>query len=404
MRVGTMLAAAVLLAGGPVHAGIVSDWNDLQSKIDRDSDNAAASFNPKRMKAGSELAIAMFEAANAVTPAYVSYVGLPRAAAGASDAAAVATAAHEAMLALYPDDKGRIDTLYTLEMMTIPVGAGRDAGVSAGKAAAAAALKVGVYDPSLPRLGYRPVGIPGKWAPSNVPFPAELLQAKPYVLKSPDELRLGPPPAITSALFAASFNETKTMGSKTSTARTPEQTMIARFFVDYSLDPLIRQIDSRPGKRLVDNAHLVAALAVALDDLTFVLAEGKMHWMSWRPLNAIRTASDDGNPATDEDVTWEPLLRTPYQPEYPCGHCGVAGTVAGIVAPEMPTPPGGYAFSSDSLAGATLHFDSLADYAQTASDSRIWGGVHFRHTNQPSIVMGGALAKLVRERFAPPLQ
>ncbi len=403
MRVLTILAVAAL-AAGPAAAGIVSDWNDLQSKIERDTSPPVPTFNPMRMNSGSRVAIAMFEAANAVTPAYVSYLALPRAAAGASDFAAVATAAREAMVAIYPDDVKRIDNQYQLEMMSVPAGPARDAGIATGKAAAAAAIKAGAHDPSLPPVAYRPIGIPGKWAPSQLPYPAELLQARPYVLKSADELRLGPPPAIDGAAFAESFNEVKSLGRKTSTARTPEQTMLATFFVDYSVDPLIRQIDSRPGKRLVDNAHAVALLAVALDDLTFVLAEGKMHWMSWRPMNAIRTANDDGNAATAEDAAWEPLLRTPSQPEYPCGHCGFAGTVAGIVEAEMSPPPGGYAFTSDSLTNATLRFASLADYAQTASDSRIWGGVHFRTTNQPSIAMGRALAKLVRERFAPPLK
>ncbi len=398
-----LMAAATLAAQAPASAGIIADWNELQSRIEH-ADNGPPSFNAARFKASSRITIAMFEAANAVTPAYASYAGITAAPAGASDVAAVAAAAHAAMLAIYPDNKPQIDNQYRLELATVPAGAARDAGIAAGEAAAAAALKLGAHDQALSKVAYRPIGVAGRWAPSNLPYPAELTQGKPFVLKSPDELRLGPPPAITSAAWAEAFNEVKTYGGKTSTARSETQTAMARFFVDYSIDPLIRQLDSRPGKRLVDNAHAAALLSVALDDLDFVLIDGKMHWMSWRPMNAIRTAADDGNAATVEDAAWEPLLRTPNQPEYPCGHCGFAATVAGVLADELPPPPGGYAFSSDSLDGVVMRFPTLAAYEQAASDSRIYGGVHFRTTNTPSIAMGHALARLVRERFAPPLK
>lgn len=209
---------------------------------------------------------------------------------------------------------------------------------------------------------------------------------------------------MTSKAFADSFNETKSVGAKNSTVRTAEQTLNAKFFVDYQLDPMMRQVASMPGRSIVQNARFYALMAMAGDDDYIVMADGKMAHMFWRPLNAIRTGDTDGNDATEMDADWEPLVRTPSQPEYPCGHCGFSALNATIVAAEGPPPPGGYRFVSDSLDGLSRSFPTMAAYAKAASNSRIEAGVHWRFTANATNEKAEAFAKMAMAKFAPPLK
>jgi DNA-binding NarL/FixJ family response regulator len=48
----------------------------------------------------------------------------------------------------------------------------------------------------------------------------------------------------------------------------------------------------------------------------------------WRPITAINLADTDGNPATDPDPSWVPLVPTPPYPEYPSGFNGYAAAVS----------------------------------------------------------------------------
>lgn len=144
-----------------------------------------------------------------------------------------------------------------------------------------------------------------------------------------------------------------------------------------------------------------ALFAMAADDMDVVMTEGKMHHMFWRPINAIRTADADGNEATELNPAWVPLLTTPNQPEYPCGHCMFANVTATVLAAEGPPPPGGYAFTSERMPGVRITVPDLATYARDVSYSRILGGVHFRMTNDISDDLGKRIALHAMDRFAP---
>src|SRR5262249_1624740 len=57
------------------------------------------------------------------------------------------------------------------------------------------------------------------WAP---PATEKYARVKPWVLKSADQFRPGPPPQLFSERYGRDFNETKNMGGIRSTARTPD--------------------------------------------------------------------------------------------------------------------------------------------------------------------------------------
>ncbi len=43
-------------------------------------------------------------------------------------------------------------------------------------------------------------------------------------------------------------------------------------------------------------------------------------------------ADDDGNPATIQDATWEPLIVTPPYPDYPSGLTSIVGVLSRVVS------------------------------------------------------------------------
>lgn len=405
MRMMHILLGTALAIGATAdaRADIVSDSYETEIAAIKASETGEYMYDPATVQSTSKLTLAMFEAANSVDRRYQSYLKLPPAVKGASIEAAVATAAHDVMIAMHADQKTMIDNAYTAAMGSIAAGAAREDGIAAGHAAAKAALTAGGLDIARPAADYRPIGGPGQFVPVNVPIDPRLLQIRPWLIKSIDEFRIGPPVALTSAEWAAAVNEVQSKGAKDSKTRSPAETVGARFWANYALAPTLRQIADQPGRSIVGNARMYAMIEMGGDDASLVMYEAKMHYGFWRPLSAIRGAADDNNPATKADIGWVPLLRTPAQPEYPCGHCVFAGFVAAVMSGEGPVPRGGIHFTSDGMAGVSMTVADWSDYAQAVSNSRINGGVHFRTTNTVSTPVGEALGKAVRARFAPPI-
>ena len=395
------IAAFATLAAVPAQAEIVADWSDLLTHVGEATSTPDDPFDPASVHSYTQVMLAMFEAANAVTPRYRSYVGLAPAPAGASIDAAVATAAHAVLLKYFPSEAKTIHQAMVMSLRDVPAGQARKDGEVVGRAAAAAAMKAGGIDPALPKIGYMPRARPGQWAPSSFPYDPRMAQARPWFMASASDLRIGPPPALDNAAYATAFNEVKLRGEKASKARTEAETAGAIFWAFYKVDPVMRQIAEQPGRSTVANARMYALVAMASDDLGLVMMDGKMHHGFWRPMNAIRQAAEDGNPATVPDAAWEPLLNTPRQPEYPCGHCSVAATFATILAAEGPVPAGGLRFTSERMKGVTANLPNWDRFMQTVSEARILGGVHFRTTWDASMPAAKKLGTLAMERLAP---
>ncbi|MBY0581908.1 MAG: vanadium-dependent haloperoxidase [Sphingomonas sp.] len=406
MKNRTLVLASLisLWAAVPAHADIVADFYETDVAAAKASEGGEYMFDPETAQSVSKLTLAMFEAANATDRRYASFLKIAAAPKGASQAAAIATAAHDVMLAMHPGQKDMIDNAYAAAMAPIAAGQAREDGIAVGHSAAKAALGAGGMDAALPAGAYRPNGAPGQFVPVSIPFDPRSIQMRPWFLKSADEFRPGPPVALTSPQWAAAVNEVQKVGAKASSDRAAADTVGARFWANYALAPTLRQIADQPGRSVVANARMYAMIEMGGDDMGIATVEAKLHYGFWRPLSAIRGAGDDGNAATTPDISWVPLLRTPTQPEYPCGHCIYAGFVAAVMEGEGAPPAGGLHFNSDSMPGIAISVPDWASYAQTVSNSRIFGGVHFRTTNDISIPMGRRIGEMTRARFAPPLK
>ena len=402
MRTEWAWAAAALAVATPARADLITDWADYAVKLDADVDDT-----PEAGLAASQMAVAMFEAANAIDHRYQSLCGMKPAARGASLDAAVIAAARDVLAQHYPDKKARIVENATFAIAALPASAtAKAAGEAVGVEAARLALTHGGVDAAVIQQPYRPQTRPGVWVGATLPAFQSYWQAvKPWVLPRVDAVRPGPPPALTSERYARDYDEVKRLGGKISTERTPQQTLMARYRITPVLLPMFRRIADQPGRSTVRNARMLAREWIAEYDEGTAMVDAKMHYNFWRPITAIRNAEDDGNPATAPDPAWEPLIKTPNHPEYPCGHCGYAAVSAAMLAAEVgDAPPGGVVVASDSIPDAVmLRVPTFSEWVRQVSLSRTLGGVHYRFSNEAGEQIGRAVAARVL-KLMPPLR
>jgi hypothetical protein len=225
------------------------------------------------------------------------------------------------------------------------------------------------------------------------------------VIQSASALRPPPPPALTSATWARDAEEVRRLGGRTSTERTPHQTLMARYRQAFELAPSMRLAADAPGRRPVQNARMFAVYQMAFDDAALAMIEAKFHYNFWRPITAIRNAATDGNDATTADPAWVPLLGTPNFPEYPCGHCTVAAALGEVMKAEVgPRPAWGVRVGAGAVPNSVVQvLPGWDEWVKDVSNSRIYGGVHYRFSNDAGEEIGRRAARAVLEKVMRPL-
>jgi len=397
------LAASILASAQPARADTVADWWDYANRI---AGPATGTGTPDQSRAITRASIAMFEAANAIDRRYESYLGLPAGDPTASPDSATATAAYRVLVQAFPALKTAIEESYQITMAEVPDGPAKEAGRLIGEAAAKAAMAAGGIDPAIAQAPYRPRTSPGEWVATGLPsIDSSYIAFKPWVLPSVDALLPPPPPALGSAVWARDAEEVRRFGGRTSKERTPHQTLMARYRQAFDLTPSMRAIADQPGRTPVRNARMFALYQMAFDDSGEAMGSAKFHYNFWRPITAIRNADKDGNDSTQLDAGWVPLLATPNFPEYPCGHCTVAAAIAEIMNAETGhRPPGGVRVGSQAVPNSIIQtLPSWDDWARQVSDSRMYGGVHYRFSNEAGEAIGRQAARMVLARVAKPL-
>jgi hypothetical protein len=402
----TGAAIAGLVSAQAASADTVTDWWEIASKFNQAQQAAAMPGPPETQRAAARTALAMFEAVNAIDRRYESYLEFAPADPNASQDAAAATAAFKVLLQHFPQNKSHLEESYAMVMAALPDGAAKQAGVAVGEQAAAAAMAAGGIDPAVEQTPYRPRTKPGEWVgatpPSLEPY---WLAFRPWVIKDVNAVLAPPPPALTSATWARDYEEVRRLGGRNSKERTPEQTLIARYRQGYDLSPMVRYIADRPARRQVDNARLLALYQLAMDDAVQAMIASKLKYDFWRPITAIRNGDSDGNDATQRDAGWLPLLGTPNFQEYPCGHCAAVAVqtevlkLAGGLPPSTPVRMG-TAMNPNLVVQTVKSWDEAV---RQVSDSRIYGGVHYRFSNDAGEEVGRKVARLVVATALKPL-
>ena len=397
--IALLLTVIATLFTPQAFADTVVDWNIKAVDIVTDAKLGPPAAN--RVLAIVQTAV--FEAANAISKRYpVSDLKL-EAASGASVDAAIASANRSTLLKLLPAQQGAIDAAYQAALAAIADGPAKSDGIAAGEKAAAAVFAWRASDETIAAESYRPHTTAGVYVPTVIPAFPQWPARKPWLMNSPAQFRPGPPPKLSSELWARDFNEIKAMGAKTGSRRSAEQTEIARFWEATGpsiYHGVVRSVATMPGRDATQNARLFAAVTQASDDAIIAVLDAKYHYAFWRPITAIRNGDTDGNDATDRDPAWLPFIDTPMHPEYPCAHCISAAAVGTVLRAEIGVGPMPVlSTSSPTAKGATRSWTTIDAFIQEVSDARIYDGVHYRNSTEVGTAMGKQVGSLAAVKY-----
>jgi hypothetical protein len=386
----------------PAAADVIVDWNEL-AVAQQDSQESSDKWSIDQ-GVDSIVPVAMFQAVNTIERRYNPYRQTLEPPQGkASPVAAAVAAAHAVLLKAYPGRAQQLDDAYTISLVSVPEGPSRTEGIALGERAAAQVIAWRMSDYAETGTPYRPPTQPGLFIVPALPtIPTWFLASKPWLLTDSKQFLPDRPPELKSPKWARDYNETKSLGGKDSTTRTPQQTLLARFWFTRRWGPTLRQVAEQPGRTLDQNARLYALVAMVEEDASLVHAEAKMKYAFWRPITAIRNGDQDGNDATERQPGWEPLIRTPMHPEYPCGHCVDSAATAWVLQSEGPPPPGGVAVTSEAVPGAVMYVQSYEDLANQIAESRIYAGAHFRSSVEAGQKLGRTVAEYALQNFLTP--
>jgi hypothetical protein len=393
--------AASLFAGFAFSASadVITDWNIKAGEVVVD----AKLGPPPGNRVMAFVQTAVYEATNAITKRYPNSRLALEAAPDASVDAAVAAASHATLSKLVPSQRASIDTAYEAALARIADGPAKAAGVKVGEQAAVAVFRLRADDGAPAADTYRPPANPGVYVPTATPAATQWPVRKPWLMASAEQFRPAPPPALTSEQWARDYNEVRTVGAKTSTHRTAEQTEIARFW-EFSLPPIyhgvVRSVAAMPGRDVTQNARLFAAVAQAQDDAMIAVFDAKYHYNFWRPVTAIRNGDVDGNPATERDASWTPFIDNPLHPEYPSAHSILAAAAGAVLQAELgagPTPV--LTTVSPSAKGVARRWTKVDDFMQEVANARIYEGIHYRTSTEVGLAMGKRIGELAALRI-----
>jgi hypothetical protein len=351
---------------------------------------------------------AMFDTVNAVDARYTPYKVKAVASPGTPAEAAAAAAAHDVLLSLFPDRAPSLDAKLDISLAGVTDAGAKATGLALGQRVAAGILALRASDGWDSPNTWRPMTAPGVYIPTTLPVGSSWGRVIPWFLDRSDQFHPAPPPALTSAEWARDYNEVKALGSKTSSTRTASQTETANFWTVTGPTLFVGAtfaLMDVPGRSLVQNARLLALSSLVQADTYLSVFEAKYSYNRWRPITAIRNGDLDGNDATALDLGWVPLLDTPMHPEYPCAHCINAGGVGVVLEREFGAGRvRKFRLSSPAVPNAVHSWERIADFVDEVSNSRIWGGVHYRSATVVGTAMGRKIGELAWDKLLRPLK
>src|SRR4029453_7547947 len=144
---------------------------------------------------------------------------------------------------------------------------------------------------------------------------------------------------------------------------------------------VFRDVAIEHGFDVVDAARALAMGNLVGSDALIECWVAKYQYSFGRPYTAIRNADIDGNPATDPDPTWLPLVNTPNHPEYPSAHGCAPGAVAEVSSAVAGKKQGEVKRGGATNGGTTLttsrRFAKANDLDREIVDARVWIGFHY---------------------------
>jgi hypothetical protein len=417
------VAACAVGLSGVASADVVTDWNNVWLDAVRATGGGPCPIS----RAGAMVSVAVFEAANSINPTYEPYFDFVPVTEPADQTAAIAVAAHDVLVHIYPKRQAIFDAALATSLSGVPAGEARDNGIAVGRAAASQCILGRIGDNSYNNAPYEFGNQPGDYQLTDsfvAPHGPNWWQCETWVIDRSNYFRVEPPlgygsltQLLRSAAYAAQFNEVKSLGSRTSVTRTAEQTEIAWFWANdrdgtYKppghLNYAVQVIAAQEGLNVLQEARLLALLNLALADSVIKIWESKYHTSIdlWRPVTGIRRAAEDDNAATTPDPSWNPLLEfTPPFPSYASGHSSMGGAFGGVLATVFGTDDVTFTIGTDEpiVQNVTRTFHSFSEAGFEDALSRIYLGVHWRMDCEAGYGTGKRVGEYVASNALRPL-
>ena len=396
-------SALFLALTSAAKADVITDWNEKAVA----AGYAARQGPPVHGRIVAMVHLAMFEAVNSIEPRYRPYRKFLPVEPGASRNAAAAAAAHHLLARIYPEQVKEFDKALQASLAAVADEASRKNGIRLGELAGAAMLAERSKDGAGGPNTYRPYTAPGQYVPTVLPAAYGWGNVRPFALKSGDQFRPPAPYALMSPEWARDYDEVKRMGAKVGSARSAEQTDIARFWEltgAATYNPLVRQLSAAKRLDVIDNARLFALVAVATADAYISVFDAKYTYNFWRPVTAIRNGDGYGNDAIERDAAWEPFIPTPMHPEYPCAHCITQSAAASVLETFFGDAIPAVKLTSTTAPGVTRSFVKLSDYVAEVVNARVYDGVHYRKSGEVGAEMGRKIGDYTVQNYLLPVR
>jgi hypothetical protein len=289
--------------------------------------------------------------------------------------AAVASAVHDALVALVPEQTSRLDAALAYSLAAIPDSDAKRAGIRAGRDAAARVLSEREDDGDNP---------------------------PPFLLGRADRFRPGPPPAPGTLAYRRSFNEVKRLGGVVAPDRTDLQSYTAKLWGQQPLTAyaaVLRPLLSGRSASLPWKVGLLAAFTIATFDAQIAVSDAKNTYRAPRPTTAIHAAGTDADPQTIPDPNWSPFSgRTLPSPEYPSADAGFAAAAERVLERFAgPRTPVSFTLTKTGNDGTVLSREyrrgtPWPTLTQEVADSRVWLGNHFRFSTETGVALARRVA------------
>lgn len=391
--------AMLALSPAMVKADAVLEWNEMVVAMVKDQPQTLMN------RAAAITHLAVFEAVNAVIGDYKPYLGTLTPSPTASPDAAAIAAAHTVLKEYFPNNAAALDAARARTLARIPEGPAKTSGIALGETAATRMVAERANDGSEPPESYLPSSSkPGEWqltpqCPASGGVFLHWREVTPFALRSANQFRSDPPPALDSARYTKDYKEVKAVGSAEGADRPEDRADVVRLYAVVGgavlWNPIARQVAAMKNNSLSENARTFALLNMALSDALVAVMDTKYHYVLWRPETAIRAGGADGNPRTDADQSYMPLISSPCFPSYPSGHASTSYAAREILERLFGLKGHSITVSSPAVPGVTLKYADFKTITTDIDDARVYGGIHFRFDQEGGAEQGRRLGAYV---------
>ena len=233
---------------------------------------------------------------------------------------------------------------------------------------------------------------PGVWVPtaSTPPVGRYFYQRRKLVPGDANGTELDPPPAFSTTPGSPFYNMVKEVYDASLTL-TADQKALVNYFKDIpgftpggTYVALMAQALDNTKPSLDIAALTYVKVGLAQHDAGIVLFTDKYHFNLIRPVTYIRAYIDP---------TWSTYIPTPNHPEFPSGHSTTGGAVIGMMSNIFGEDFHITLHTYDYLNYPSRSYTSFTQMLKEISDSRLYGGLHYRATLDKSEAQGKKVAE-----------